>query len=725
MNLKEFLQQKATPELVDVIRTAIARSEAKKTSTYFVHLADALLDESSTRARTGDELRVRAKAALATQIAGLPSTNGSAGRFDFSISTLVDPAIALARDWGAERVSPLALLTVGLTSGLLMDSESVRTQEALRAAGLTVEGLVPPREADQIARADFTYRSLGFGLDLTAMARAAFWAQSPLVGMERELRRLVMSISSGGDSIVLVGEPGVGKSALVFGLAYHIAHQTRPLIPTVMDSWTIVMISTVNVLAGTGGRGELEERLDHMLTFFRKNPTVIPFFDEIHTLLDTDDASARSVATAIKPPMVSGQFRCLGATTDREYARFIANDEALNSRFTKVLLPEPDEESTIKIIEGVQGNLIPPAMRDIGVTLTKEGLRTAVRMTSRYQRTDRQPRKTIRLLRSVVSEKAYAIRIGADATDGAISAADIASTFSDISGVPVDELTEDRPGFYVRLREHVATKVLGQDPAIDAVTSWLALHSKGWVDPRRPRGRFLFLGPPGVGKTELALALAEEVMRDRGSVIIKNMAEYQGEGARNRFMGADPGYLGFGQTQTLYAQVMMRPYSVIVLDELEKAHPSLGDPLLSLLDGRGEDAQGRGVDFAQCILVLTSNALHSEMGVAGSEESLRRGLLALGDIWQPPLVDRIDRIVLFRALDRDVLLRILDLLIEVRRQRALQPLPTSIDSPEERNIILNWATEGEEVPSARRLERALLRWLSRHSVLASAAGGEA
>jgi ATP-dependent Clp protease ATP-binding subunit ClpA len=237
------------------------------------------------------------------------------------------------------------------------------------------------------------------------------------------------------------------------------------------------------------------------------------------------------------------------------------------------------------------------------------------------------------------------------------------------------------------------------------------MNARGWVDPRRPRGRFLFLGPPGVGKTELALALADEVMKDRGSLVVKNMAEFKGESARSRFMGADPGYVGFGETPTIYSRVMMRPYSVVVLDEFEKAHPSLADPLLSVLDGSAEDSQGRTVDFAQCVFVMTSNAIDVPSDEDAPEEALRHALRELGGIWQPPLVDRLDRIVLFRPLDSETLLRILDGLVARRRAEAVHPLPEGIDTEEARREILGWATETAGAASARGLERALLRWL--------------
>ena len=713
MDLKGFLKSSASPTLVEALEKAVKAADGSKTRIYLAHVVDQLLDDTTVRARLSEEVRLRAKAEVARQISSFqPAPEQERGRFAFDLASLCDPAVALASDSGAGHVSPLILLATCLSPGCPGDAASVRMQEALRAAGATLENLVPGRVGESAKRADFTYKSLGFGIDVTAMARAGFWPTCPLIGADRELRRLTVTVSSGADSVVLVGEPGVGKTALVQGLAFHLARGTRPLIPPMMDTWTIVMISPANLLADTGGRGDLEARLDKMLAFFRKHPDVVPFFDEVHTLLDTDDASARAIATAIKPPMVSGQFRCIGATTDKEYARYIASDEALSSRFTKLLIPEPTPIETKSILSGVLEDITPPRAREQGITVRSDSLDEVVRITENYRREDRQPRKSIMLLRQVLTEKAFeAITESSDDMAHEISPADVARVFSENSGIPIDELDQSRPAFYQDLRDRILSRVRGQPEAIETVVSWLGLQSRGWTDPRRPRGRFLFLGPPGVGKTELALRLAEEVMRDRGSLVTKNMSEYRGEGARTRFMGADPGYVGFGQVPTIYSKVMMRKYSVVVLDEFEKADASLANPLISILDGQAEDAQARRVDFSQCIFILTSNELGHLVRMNMQEDDIRAELLNSGGIWQAPLVDRIDRIALFQPLDRDTLLEILDLRIRDRSVEAGRPLPAELELPEVRQSILDWAVGGDATGSARRLERALLRWL--------------
>lgn len=720
--LETFLTVQANSHLVDCIERGLALAEGNRQRAHLAHVVDALLCEDGVRNHLPSEKLVEARAHLAGQMQSQPvAKNGEAGRLAFDLGRLVVPALALANDCGADRVSPLLFLATCITASFgPADRESARTAEFLHRSGITLSDLMArSQDSGSAKRADYTYQSLGFGVDLTAMARNGYWSSCPLVGMERELKHLVVTISSSASSVVVVGEPGVGKSALVNGLAYHIAQKTRPLIPPEMDNQTLVAISPMNLLAGTGGRGELEARLNELLDFFRVNPNVIPFFDEVHTLLDTDDPSARTIATALKPPMAAGIFRCIGATTDQEYVRFISGDEAMNSRFDKILIAEPDHESALKIIKGSLGGILSGKAREKGVEVLDEAIKAAIRITAQYQKNDRLPRKAIRLLGRVVAETVYQSQVAEAAEAPSIDAPQVAAVFSDLTGIPMSDLDSDRPAYFRELADRLSQRVRGQMTAIEAVTSWLSIQSSGWVDPRRPRGRFLYLGPPGVGKTQLAMALAEEVMRDRGSLVVKNMAEYKGDGAKSRFMGADPGYVGFGQTATIYNKVMMRAYSVVVLDEIEKAHAELADPLLSVLDGSGEDSQGRRVDFSQCIFVLTSNSLQSLCQESLTENEIRRALLDLGGIWTPPMVDRLDRIVVFRPLTADVLSQILDDLIDERRRQASRSLPPELDDPACRAAILAWALEGTggtEI-SARGLERALLRWLT------EAAGG--
>ncbi|MBK7674241.1 MAG: ATP-dependent Clp protease ATP-binding subunit [Candidatus Accumulibacter sp.] len=778
MNLGDFLTSSANESLQLALAAGHAHAKAASQRTHLSYLLAKLLDDQSVRAKLPEPVRVRAQAALAEQVLALPQEDHRKGELSFDLEALAGPAVETMGNLGSPRVTPLLFLATCLSPSIAMDAESERARGCLRIAGITAEMFLPGA-TERARRQDFTFRSQGLGndglgTDITAMARAGVWPTCPLVGMERQLENLVVVLNSMRYSAAIVGEPGVGKSAFIRGLAWHIVHRTRPLIPPDMDSWTLVRIEAADILKGTSGRGDLEGRIKEMLAFFARNPTVIPFFEEVHKLLDTDDTSSRAVATALKVPMAEERFRCVGVTTDREYARFIASDDAMNSRFRKILLPEPGEEEACRIVAGTKDDLLRGKAAQQGVSITDDAIRTAVRVTSVYQKSDRLPRKAINLLGETVAEKAYRLSIADAANSPAglstvITGKDVARFFSNVTSIPVDDLNDDRSAYYTALEARLKNRVRGQRIAIESVTRHLALHASGLVDKRRPRGRLLFLGPPGVGKTELATALAEEVMRDSGSLVTVNMAEYTKEDSLNKFMGASPGYVGFGQTPTIYSKVMMRSYSVVVLDEFEKAAPELANPLISMLDGRGEDSQGRMVDFSQCIFVMTSNALTQKevlkgvvlgriqvgdaaevtrvlkgMGVdssetsftmpglierierlddaaAGSlldqlggtgEEGLRAHLTSLGGIWTAPLVDRIDRIALFRSLDKTVLHEILERMIDARRAASARPLPAEIDSPGSRDAIIGWATTDGAGTSARRLERSLLRWLS-------------
>jgi ATP-dependent Clp protease ATP-binding subunit ClpC len=704
------LSRYAAPDTLDLLEGVIRRAAEAGVAVTLGHVLDGALARPEVAQRWESATLTAGRAALAVRLGQVPAQR-EPGRFGFDFARLFDAAIRVAQDAGNDHVTPIVLLTAGLTEGILRDPESRAVLELLRARGFTVESLVRSRSTPP--RADFTYAALGFGTDVTAKMREVAGQGCPLVGMEDELRRLVARIAGGSESIVLVGEPGVGKSALVEGLAWHIACRTRPLVPSNLDNLTVVEISVGTLLADTGNRGALEKKIEELLSFFAQNRNVVPFFDEIHTLLDVNEAATRGIANALKPPLANGSFRCLGATTDQEYARFIASDRALKSRFTPITVPEPTVDEATIILERALPHLVPGPAREAGIQVDRAAVRRSVELTSRYQRSDRLPRKAIRLLRSSLSEKTYRTLTAGETP--MLTPDDVARTFSEASGIPVVELSEDGEDYAGHLASQLGRHVRGQNAAVTAVSSWLQLHRWGWTDPRRPRGRFLFLGPPGVGKTELAQAIAAEVLHDAGSVVVKNMAEFKGEGARSRFMGADPGYVGFGTTETVYARVLMRPFSVVVLDEIEKAHASLADPLLSVLDGAAEDGSGRWVDFSQCVFCLTSNAIQVAPDLSNDEAALRETLKDIGGIFTPPMVDRLDRVVLFRPLDLDALAGILDLLIERRRKAAGRPLPAELDQVEVRARLLDDATRGSAIASARGLERALAAWLQGHA----------
>lgn len=637
------------------------------------------------------------------------------GKYVFNFEKLLMTALKTSEYFGTSRVS-IPVFFVACIETSLNDDASNETQELLKASGITRNKIwkIKSIDGETSRKLDFTYKPLQLGENLIEKANSGYWKQCPLYGMESELQRLAMALNSEWESIILVGPPGVGKSVLVYGLAYHIATSNSKFIPDDMSDFTIVSISTNSIIAGTGDRGALEEVLEKLFVFFKKNPHVIPFFDEVHTLLDASNESTRAIANALKPALANGEFHCIGATTDVEYVRFISSDEPLNSRFTRITIPEPSHENVFQIMKGTLNNLISPKARKLQLKITDEALNEAIRITSIYQRNDYLPRKAIRLLQSVISKKTYILGKSIEPEELIIDAVDVATFFSTDRNIPHDSLTSDRKKYYCYLEKQLKSHVFGQDLIIDDVLKWLQMNEKGWTDNRRPRGRFLFTGPTGVGKSELAIRLSELIMNDRNAVITKNMAQYQEESSLNRFKGSDPGYKDSGEITTIYSQVYMRPFSIVVLNEIDKTHPILLNPLISILDGSAEDSRGRVVDFSQCIFVMTTS-LTQLPGKNLADNSLKEHLLSLQGIWSQSFLDRIDRIFEFNALTDDILLKILDKMILSIKSRSRSLLPGELSNLETRKEIIRHACMNDKIKSARRLERTLNDWLLNHS----------
>ncbi|MCD2499434.1 ATP-dependent Clp protease ATP-binding subunit [Microbacterium nymphoidis] len=567
-----------------------------------------------------------------------------------------------------------------------------------------------------------------YGTDLTERARAG--ALDVVIGREDEIEQTIEILSRRTkNNPVLVGEAGVGKTAVVEGLAQAIVADT---VPAQLRGRSVIMLDLPAMLAGTRYRGDFEERLTKTLEeIATRNDEVIVFIDEIHTVVGAGAGGdgAMDAGNILKPRLARGELHLVGATTLAEY-RTIEKDPALERRFQPVRVGEPSIEDAVAILHGLRD-----AYQDHHhVTYTDDALRAAVELSDRYL-TDRVlPDKAIDLidqagarvrLRSgaVVDttalrtrlgeleaqknaavaaeryEEASALRDGIAEVEAQLAAAsragvppvigeaEIAAVISRATGIPASRLTETERERMAELESELHRRVVGQDDAVSAVARAVRRNRTGMSDPRRPVGSFLFLGPTGVGKTELAKALAQSLFDDEDAVIRFDMSEFGERHTVSRLIGAPPGYVGFDDAGQLTERVRRNPYSIVLFDEIEKAHPDIFNLLLQVLDdGRLTDGQGRTVDFRNTVVVMTSNIggelLASRGGAIGfladgggetgfgSQNELRERIMGrLREQMRPEFLNRIDEIVLFRKLAAEQLQQIVGLLMRETRQR--------------------------------------------------------
>ncbi len=571
-----------------------------------------------------------------------------------------------------------------------------------------------------------------FGRDLTELARDG--KLDPVVGREKELSRLVQILSRRTkNNAVLIGEAGVGKTAVVEGLAQAIA---RCAVPEKMQSKRVVSVDMARVVAGTQYRGQFEERLKRIVDETKRSGDIILFLDEIHTLVGAGGAEgAMDAANILKPALARGELQCVGATTMKEYHKSIEKDAALERRFQSVQVDEPSIDDTVRILEGIAGKYEEFHLVKFGA----DALRAAVELTARYIPSRQLPDKAIDAidetgarLRMSVSErpsgyfelqdelaclkksKDEAVAGGdfdmaaefrdkmreigdkADAllaewkkthVEKVLDAApsDVAATVSSMSGVPVEKMNATTAGKLLNMEKTLSAAVVGQDPAISAISKALR-RSRAFVsDPKRPIGGFLFLGPTGVGKTHLAKMLAEKIYGDEKALITLDMSEYQEKYSSSRLVGAPPGYVGYDEGGQLTEKVRRRPYSIVLFDEFEKANQDVCNMLLQILDdGRLTDGQGRVVDFRNTIVICTANLGFdfartgksigfSPAGEEDGYEKLKERLEAEAKkAFRPELLNRFDDIVVFRKLEKTDMLRILDMELDRLRGRLGQ-----------------------------------------------------
>ncbi|NMC44451.1 MAG: ATP-dependent Clp protease ATP-binding subunit [candidate division Zixibacteria bacterium] len=608
-----------------------------------------------------------------------------------------------------------------------------------------------------------------FGRDLTEMARRG--RLDPIIGRQNEIERVTQILSRRKkNNPVLIGEPGVGKTAIVEGLAQRIVEGK---VPQTLENKRVVTLDMASLVAGTKYRGQFEERLKSVMTEIMNSRDVIIFIDELHTIVGAGGAEGSLDASNIfKPALSRGELQCIGATTLNEYRKYIEKDGALERRFQMVMVDQPSEDDTVRILMGLRSKY----EEHHRIKISDEAIAAAVKLSSRYISGKFQPDKAIDVLdeagsrahlasftrpkefgdleneiTALLSRKEDAVKHQAFETAAqfrdeikfkkekladmqksweeqrskdliTLSEDDIAQVVSSMTGIPIFRLEEKESKRLLRMEEKLKERIVGQSEAIGVITRAIRRSRAGLGDPRRPIGSFLFLGPTGVGKTELARQLAEFLFEDAESMIRIDMSEYMEKFAVSRLIGAPPGYVGYEEGGQLTERVRRKPYSVVLLDEIEKAHPEVFNILLQLLDdGQLTDSFGRKVDFKNTVVIMTSNIGTRQIGdqkvvgfdkleVAADYENMKKKIVEeLKKLFNPELLNRIDETVIFHSLTIDHIKEIIDiLLVDLANRLAEKGISFKL-SPEGKHWL---AMKGFE-PSfgARPLKRAIQKYL--------------
>ncbi|WP_043672570.1 ATP-dependent Clp protease ATP-binding subunit [Streptomyces xylophagus] len=556
-----------------------------------------------------------------------------------------------------------------------------------------------------------------YGRDLTEDARAG--RLDPVIGRDEEVEQTIEVLSRRSkNNPVLIGDPGVGKTAVVEGIAQRIVAGD---VPKTLAGKRLVSLDLAGMVAGTKYRGEFEERLKKLLDEVSEHSDeLVLFLDELHTVVGAGGGGdgALDAGNMLKPALARGQLHLIGATTVDEYRRYIEKDSALERRFAPILVGEPTVDDTIEILRGLRDRYEAHHQ----VRITDEAVVAAAELSDRYVTARFLPDKAIdildqaaarvrlraktplpdnrevedrlaalnrekdqavadeeyeraRELRDRIKDTEAELKAGGSAEEQVpkVTAEDIAEVVSRTTGIPVAQLTEEERARLMKLEEHLHERVVGQDEAITAVSRAVRRARAGMSDPNRPIGSFLFLGPTGVGKTELARALAAALFGDESRMIRLDMSEFQERHTVSRLVGAPPGYVGHEEAGQLTEAVRRQPYAVLLLDEVEKAHPDVFNTLLQLLDdGRLTDSQGRTVDFKNTVVIMTSNIGADRILAAGVDDyaKVRESVMpVLNQHFRPEFLNRIDEIIVFRGLERAQLREIVDLLLEHTRRR--------------------------------------------------------
>lgn len=610
------------------------------------------------------------------------------------------------------------------------------------------------REAESGARAkkkNSTPTLNQYSRDLTDLASEG--KLDPVIGRQNEIMRVIQILSRRTkNNPCLIGEPGVGKTAVVEGLAQLIADNK---VPAAISGKRLLSLDISGMVAGSKYRGEFEERIKRVIAEAQSDGDVLLFIDEIHTIIGAGGAEgALDAANILKPSLARGELQIIGATTINEYRKYIEKDSALERRFQPVMVEEPDEAETIAILKGIRHNY----EEFHGVTITDEAVEAAVRLSERYINDRFLPDKAIDLIDEAASklrlslstasepeavtrtekqiaelktqkelavisqdfEKAAEINkkeirarkrlerlkneqgAGNERERLKVGEAEIAEVVSSWTKIPVTKLTEAETERIRNLENILHERVISQDEAVRAVTLAIKRGRVGIKDPKRPIGSFMFLGPTGVGKTELSKALAEAVFGSENALIRVDMSEYMEKHSVSKMIGSPPGYVGFEEGGQLSEKVRRNPYSVVLFDEIEKAHPDVFNVLLQVLDdGCITDAQGRKVDFKNTIIIMTSNAGAQNivapklLGFSAAEDAeasyngmKQRVMDEVRQMFKPEFLNRIDEIIVFRQLNKDDMHKIVDIMLKAVTGRMKAQMDISAEVSEDAKQVL-------------------------------------
>ena len=511
-----------------------------------------------------------------------------------------------------------------------------------------------------------------FGYDITKAAKEG--RLDPLVGREDEIQRVIQILGRRRkNNPMLVGDPGVGKSAIVEGIAIKIANDD---IPPALAGKRLISLDLGSIVAGTKYRGDFEKRLKNIIKEVAENPDVILFIDEFHTIVGAGGASGSlDAANMLKPALARGDIQCIGATTLDEFRKIVEKDGALDRRFQKIIVEHTDITHTISILSRLKTNY----EKHHNVIYTDEAIEACVRMSERYI-TDRcLPDKAI----DAMDEAGSMVRLKHPKKTGRVSAEDVATVISKMTGIPSGKVAESEGGKLLKMKQKLQSRIIGQDEAIEKVVRAIQRNRAGIKDPGKPIGSFIFFGPTGVGKTQLAKSLAEYLFDSEDNMIRLDMSEYMEKFNVSRLIGAPPGYVGFEEGGQLSERVRRKPYCVVLLDEIEKAHPDVFNLLLQVLDeGRLTDSTGRTVSFRNTIVIMTSNVGSRELDDYGSGVGFntsakdvsqnRKSVLekAVRKAFPPEFINRVDEQIFFESLDKNDMEKIIDIDLKDLKQRV-------------------------------------------------------